>query len=152
MRDLGLGKGDKIAVTPRKMDAPGMTYGERYELACLGWIGGVPEFERVDNGAVVPWVAFSSGFLGLVDESRTVVSESSRRLTYLGRRAVVLTQHHDKGRNGLRTVETTWIDDASPENGGYSAGTVVRSVIRGDGRTADFEVVEPEEIIGHVDV
>lgn len=66
----------------------------------------------------------------------------------MGRRAVVLTAYHDTKRDGVRTITTTWIDDATPENGGHKAGTVVRKVVRGDGRKLDFEVIEPEVVIG----
>jgi len=81
--------------------------------------------------------------------NREVKRESSRRLTYFGARAVVYTAHHDGRRDGLRTVEYTWLDDADPRNGGWKAGDIVRTVIRGDGRTNDFEVVEPPHVIGH---
>lgn len=75
--------------------------------------------------------------------------EKPRDLTYLGRRARVTVEHHDSKRNGLRTVTTEWIDDADPANGGWAAGSVVRTTIEGDGRRTDgsFRVVTPEALV-----
>lgn len=70
-------------------------------------------------------------------------------VTYLGRRARVVTDFHTKSRsaNGLRTVTTTWIDDADERNGGYAAGTTTSTTVRGDGRTSDFERVTPLHVV-----
>lgn len=73
--------------------------------------------------------------------------EKPRSLTYLGARAIVTTEHHDKNRVGLRTITTEWIDDATPENGGWPAGTVTRKTVKGDGRKADFEVIHAEAVV-----
>ena len=73
--------------------------------------------------------------------------EKSRVLTYLGSRARVLVEHHDKKRTGLRTITVEYIDDADPRNGGWSAGTVTRRTVKGDGQTADFEVIVPEAVV-----
>ena len=82
---------------------------------------------------------------------RPLVKAVTRRLTYLGARAVVLTEHHDKSHIGVRTITTEWLDDADPRNGGHKAGTVTRRVIKGDGRyiagPKAFVEVEPERII-----
>lgn len=80
-----------------------------------------------------------------------VVKIVTRHLTYLGARAETTTIHHDKSRLGLRTVRMRWIDDASPENGGWPAGTITEKTIKGDGwrgagRTA-FEVIVPERVV-----
>lgn len=73
--------------------------------------------------------------------------EKPKSLTYLGARAIVTTEHHDKSRLGLRTITTEWIDDATIENGGHPAGTVTRKAVKGDGRRADFEVIVPEGVV-----
>lgn len=73
--------------------------------------------------------------------------EKPRVLTYLGRRVRVTVEHHDKKRTGLRTITCEHIDDADPRNGGWSAGTVTRRTVKGDGQTSDFEVVVPEAIV-----
>ena len=73
--------------------------------------------------------------------------EKPRTLSYLGRRAVVTVEHHDKKRNGLRTITVEHIDDAAPENGGWPAGSVTRRIVEGDGQTADFRVVIPEALV-----
>lgn len=73
--------------------------------------------------------------------------EKPRTLSYLGRRAVVTVEHHDKKRNGLRTITTEHIDDAAPENGGWLAGTTTRRTVEGDGRTPDFRIVTPEALV-----
>lgn len=84
--------------------------------------------------------------------ARPVVKiEGPKVYTYLGARAEVTTIHHDKSRMGLRTVRMRWIDEASPENGGWPAGTTTERVIKGDGwrgqgRTA-FEVIEAEKVV-----
>lgn len=80
-----------------------------------------------------------------------VVKIVTRVLTYLGARAETTTIHHDKSRNGLRTVRMHWIDDATPENGGWPAGTTTEKTIKGDGwrgsgRTA-FAVIIPEWVV-----
>lgn len=73
--------------------------------------------------------------------------EKERNLTYLGRRARVLVEHHDKKRTGLRTITTEWIDEADPRNGGWPAGSVVRTTIKGDGQTSNFEVVHEAALV-----
>jgi len=73
--------------------------------------------------------------------------EKPRSLSYLGARAVVTVEHHDKKRNGLRTITTQWIDDADPRNGGWPAGSVTRKTIEGDGRTDDFRIVHAEALV-----
>lgn len=67
---------------------------------------------------------------------RAVVKVDARRTTYLGARALVVEFQHDTDPVGLRTVYLEWLDAADPRNGGHPAGTVVRSVIKGDGRYA----------------
>lgn len=67
--------------------------------------------------------------------------------TYLGARAEVQETHHDKSRLGLRTIITKWLDDATIENGGHKAGTVVRRIIKGDGRLASCVVIEADTVI-----
>lgn len=61
-----------------------------------------------------------------------------RTATYHGRRARVGTV----GSQGFgrRVVVMEWLDDATPENGGHAAGTVVARHMKGDGRTADHVV------------
>lgn len=73
--------------------------------------------------------------------------EKPRNLSYLGRRAVVTVEHHDKKRNGLRTITVEHIDDADPRNGGWPAGSVTRRTVEGDGQTADFRVVIAEALV-----
>ncbi len=68
---------------------------------------------------------------------------TTRKLTYLGRKASVTTTYHGGSATGLRTIETTWIDQADEANGGYPAGTVTTETVRGDGRKPNFEVVSP---------
>jgi hypothetical protein len=76
-----------------------------------------------------------------------VIKTTVRDTTYLGRAARVTTIHHDKSKMGLRTVRTTWLDDADERNGGHPAGTTVEHTIKGDGRTANFEVIVPGHVI-----
>ncbi len=73
--------------------------------------------------------------------------EKPRNLTYLGRRAVVTVEHHDKKRCGLRTITVEHIDEAAPENGGWPAGSVTRRTVEGDGQTANFRVVHAEALV-----
>lgn len=73
--------------------------------------------------------------------------ERPRDLTYLGRRARVTVEHHDKKRAGLRTITVEHIDDADPRNGGWAAGSVTRRTVKGDGQTVDFEIVIPEALV-----
>lgn len=73
--------------------------------------------------------------------------EKPRSLSYLGRRAVVTVEHHDKKRDGLRTITVEHIDDADPRNGGWAAGTVTRRTVKGDGRKVDFEIIVPEAVV-----
>jgi hypothetical protein len=68
---------------------------------------------------------------------RPIVKTTTRELTYFGARCIVVVEHHDKRRDGLRTVTTTWIDQADERNGGRPAGTVERKVMKGDGRRID---------------
>lgn len=77
--------------------------------------------------------------------------EKPKSLTYLGARAIVTVEHHDKSRVGLRTITTQWIDDATAENGGWPAGSVTRKTIKGDGRYVAgpkaCEVIVPEALV-----
>lgn len=73
--------------------------------------------------------------------------EKPRTLSYLGARAVVTVEHHDRKRNGLRTITVEHIDDAAPENGGWPAGSVTRRTVEGDGRTDAFRVVIAEALV-----
>jgi hypothetical protein len=75
--------------------------------------------------------------------------EPRKTLTYLGRRAAVLVEHHDKSRTGLRTITTEYIDEAAPENGGWSAGSVTRRTIKGDAwrKPESFEVIIEEALV-----
>lgn len=70
-------------------------------------------------------------------------------VSYLGAQARVIELHHDKNSKGLglRTVIMTWLTDATPENGGYPAGTTTQKIIKGDGRYASFQEIEPTEIV-----
>ena len=73
----------------------------------------------------------------------TEVSEG----TYGGRRAQVATRYLTSDRFGIRVVTMLWIDDATDANGGHCAGTIVKTVIRGDGRKDEgFEVFATEVI------
>lgn len=79
---------------------------------------------------------------------RPVVKIDVRTLTYLGARAEVTTIHHDKSRDGLRTVRMHWIDEATPENGGWPAGTTTEKVIKGNGwKGPKFEIIEAEKVV-----
>ena len=78
---------------------------------------------------------------------RPVVKITTKFLAYMGSRAYVTVEHHDRNRVGLRTITVQWIDAATEENGGWPAGSVTRKVIKGDGRLADFQVIEAEELI-----
>lgn len=84
----------------------------------------------------------------------TINRTTTKRVTYLGRRAVVMTEYHDSSPIGLRTITTEWIDDATAENGGHKAGTVTRAVVKGDGRYASgakaWTVVEPLRVVSEV--
>lgn len=79
--------------------------------------------------------------------NRPVLRITDKVMAYMGSRARVVTEFHDKSRVGLRTITFTWIDQAHPENGGWPAGSTTRKVIKGDGRKADFQIIEPEELI-----
>lgn len=74
-----------------------------------------------------------------------------RELTYLGSRAIVVTDHYDSSREGLRRVTMTWIDAATPENGGWPAGTTTTRVIKGNGWRENaripFQVIEAEHVV-----
>jgi hypothetical protein len=76
--------------------------------------------------------------------SRPIVKVDGPRVySYLGARAEVTTTHHDKSRFGLRTVRMHWIDQATPENGGWAAGTTTERVIKGNFFTGpSFEIIE----------
>jgi hypothetical protein len=76
--------------------------------------------------------------------------------TYFGRR-VLMAEALESGPLGTRTVFTYRIDDAHPRNGGYPAGTLTATTIRGDGRetakvwssvtATDFAVIVPTYIV-----
>lgn len=72
--------------------------------------------------------------------------ERPRVLTYLGRRAEVTVTHHDRKRDGIRTIVTRYIDDADPRNGRWLAGDTTTRTVEGDGRTAAFRVLEAEHL------
>ena len=66
---------------------------------------------------------------------------------YGGRRAQVATRYLTSDKFGIRVVTMTWEDDATEANGGHPAGTIVKTVIRGDGRKDEgFEVFATEVI------
>lgn len=77
-----------------------------------------------------------------------MTNTETNQVTYFGSRATVTVEHHDSSPFGDRTVTTSWIDDADPRNGGHVAGTVTRKRIKGDGRNAPVDVIEPETVIG----
>lgn len=81
--------------------------------------------------------------------SRPIVKvEGPRVYSYLSARAEVTTFHHDKSRFGLRTVRMHWIDQATPDNGGWAAGTTTERVIKGNAFTGStFEILEAEHAI-----
>lgn len=60
-----LRKGDTVKASQVRTIA-GTPKGATFTLECLGWVHGVPEFKRVDNGQLIPWVAISRGFVALV--------------------------------------------------------------------------------------
>lgn len=76
-----------------------------------------------------------------------IVKVTVRSVTYLGRRAQVTTTHHDRKRDGLRSIVTTWIDAATVENGGHPAGTVTHTLVEGDGRRPSFIIHEAERVV-----
>lgn len=78
---------------------------------------------------------------------RPVVKITECVRTYMGARAKVTEINHDKKATGLRTIITEWLDDATPHNGGWTAGTIVSKVVHGDGRRLDFEIVEAEKVV-----
>ncbi|QDP45555.1 hypothetical protein SEA_FUZZBUSTER_71 [Microbacterium phage FuzzBuster] len=81
-------------------------------------------------------------------EARPVVKIVDRGiLSYLGSRVHHVTTHHDKSRDGLRTVRMTWIDDATPENGSWPAGTTTEKVVKGNAMGAKFEVIEDTKVV-----
>lgn len=71
--------------------------------------------------------------------------------TYMGARAEVTEIQHDSKRDGLRTILTKWIDDATADNGSHPAGTVTRQVLQGNAwkpvRGIPFEVIEAEKVV-----
>ncbi len=75
------------------------------------------------------------------------MSSTTNTVTYFGRRAAVTVTKLDRRRDGRREVITRWLDDADERNGGYAAGTVVRKVVVGDGRTNDFAVLEGPSVL-----
>jgi hypothetical protein len=81
-------------------------------------------------------------------DPRPVIKVVTRTTVYYGARAEVTITHHDRKPLGLRTQEFHWLDSADARNGGWPAGTRTREVVQGDGRRADFRVVEPLAVIG----
>jgi hypothetical protein len=80
-------------------------------------------------------------------EALRIVSASIWQGTYLDERAVTVTVRHDSRRVGVRTIITLWLDDANPKNGGYKAGTVTHRIVKGDGRTPDFETLSDARVM-----
>lgn len=79
--------------------------------------------------------------------NRPVLRVTDKIVAYMGSRARVVTEYHEKSPVGLRTITFIWIDEAHPSNGGWPAGSTTRKVIKGDGRKANFQIIEPEEIV-----
>lgn len=72
-----------------------------------------------------------------------------KQVTYLGARAEVWTEY-DKGvtyRYGERAEFTRWIDAATPENGGFPAGTVTRRRVKGDPYKPTFQILEARVVV-----
>ncbi len=81
-------------------------------------------------------------------DTQTVVKTTTHQVTYLGYPATVVTEHHDKGKLGLRTITTIWgAQGSGPKNGNHPAGTTVQSTVKGDGRTDKFEVIVASHVI-----
>lgn len=78
---------------------------------------------------------------------RLVVSVDLLSSTWLSARGVSVTVHHDSKPAGLRTILMLWLDAADAVNGGHPAGTVLRRVVDGDGRTDAYREVEPPETL-----
>lgn len=78
---------------------------------------------------------------------RPIVRTQVIERTWLGSRAIQATDHHDTNPVGLRTITVRWLDDAHEQNGGHPAGTVTRTVVKGDGRKPNFEVIEPQVVV-----
>lgn len=68
--------------------------------------------------------------------------------TWLGSEAASLQTHHDSNNIGDRTCRMIWFEEASPENGGWPAGSVIEKRIKGDGwRGKNFQTIVEEHRI-----